>query len=206
MIFLFLKSLIAGMIVTAPIGPSGVLCLKKNLSKNHKSGKAIGAGAIVADFIYCLIAILGFTFLYKIVLDNQKLFYLIAGFFLVAITSINFFIKKEKTIKTISKKTSNFENFLFGFVVTILNPTILASFFIYFTLIKINFIPDPSFLLTVIFGAFSGIVLIWTTAHFTIHKFKNRFETEILEKINSFANYFILFAGLFLLLKGIVGF
>ena len=61
MIDLFLKGLVIGFCIAAPVGPIGILCINRSLHGGFKSGFFTGCGAATADGVYGLIAGLGLT-------------------------------------------------------------------------------------------------------------------------------------------------
>jgi threonine/homoserine/homoserine lactone efflux protein len=57
----FLKGLAIGLSIAAPVGPIGVLCIRRSLAEGPKIGFATGLGAATADAIYGAIAGFGLT-------------------------------------------------------------------------------------------------------------------------------------------------
>jgi threonine/homoserine/homoserine lactone efflux protein len=60
MIF-FLKGLVLGFSIAAPVGPIGILCIRRTLQFGRLSGFFSGLGAATADCIYGIIAAFGLT-------------------------------------------------------------------------------------------------------------------------------------------------
>ncbi|CBJ40270.1 Lysine exporter protein (LYSE/YGGA) (plasmid) [Ralstonia solanacearum CMR15] len=56
---LFVKSMVMGFCIAAPVGPIGMLCIQRSLSRGFRSGFATGIGAACADGIYGLLGALG---------------------------------------------------------------------------------------------------------------------------------------------------
>ena len=59
----FLKGLIIGFSIAAPVGPIGVLCIRRTLVKGRVSGFVSGLGAATADALYGCVAGFGLTFM-----------------------------------------------------------------------------------------------------------------------------------------------
>lgn len=57
----FIKGLILGFSIAAPVGPIGVHCIRKTLQFGRLSGLFSGLGAAVADALYGLITAFGLT-------------------------------------------------------------------------------------------------------------------------------------------------
>src|SRR5277367_2087500 len=61
MLNFFIKGLIIGFAIAAPVGPIGVLCIQRSLHDGFKMGLMTGMGAALADGTYGLVAGLGLT-------------------------------------------------------------------------------------------------------------------------------------------------
>lgn len=62
---LFLRGLLIGVSIAAPVGPIGVICIRQSLLNGWKIGLAAGLGAACADGLYAVAAILGLAALTK---------------------------------------------------------------------------------------------------------------------------------------------
>jgi threonine/homoserine/homoserine lactone efflux protein len=60
---LLLHGLIIGLSIAAPVGPIGVLYIRRTLGEGRASGFASGLGAATADAIYGCVAGCGLTFI-----------------------------------------------------------------------------------------------------------------------------------------------
>lgn len=61
----FLKGVLLGFLIAAPVGPIGILCIRRTLQFGRFSGLFSGFGAAVADSIYAGIAAFGLTFYFS---------------------------------------------------------------------------------------------------------------------------------------------
>jgi threonine/homoserine/homoserine lactone efflux protein len=77
--FLFVKGLIIGFSIAAPVGPIGVLCIRRTLAEGRISGFISGMGAATADALYGCIAGLGVTYVSSALLGQQFWLRLIGG-------------------------------------------------------------------------------------------------------------------------------
>lgn len=83
MFALFLKGLIVGFAVAAPVGPIGVLCIQRSLHNGFKIGLMTGMGAAIADGTYGLIAGFGLTAISSLLIAQQFWIQTIGGIFLL---------------------------------------------------------------------------------------------------------------------------
>ncbi|MEN9061867.1 LysE family transporter [Ponticoccus litoralis] len=56
---LFLKSVLLGLAIAAPLGPIGALCINRTLERGFIAGAAGGLGAALADGVYATLAAVG---------------------------------------------------------------------------------------------------------------------------------------------------
>src|SRR3954469_19228377 len=79
---LMLKGLLIGFSIAAPVGPIGVLCIRRTLAQGRAAGLASGLGAASADAVYGSIAGFGLTFISGLLISQQSWLKLIGGGFL----------------------------------------------------------------------------------------------------------------------------
>jgi threonine/homoserine/homoserine lactone efflux protein len=77
-----LKGLLIGFAIAAPVGPIGVLCIRRTLAEGRMSGLVSGLGAATADAFYGAIAAFGLTFLSNFLISQQTWMRLLGGLFL----------------------------------------------------------------------------------------------------------------------------
>jgi threonine/homoserine/homoserine lactone efflux protein len=82
---MFLKGLILGFSVAAPVGPIGLLCIQRTLGRGRLHGFISGLGAATADTLYGLVAALGLTAVATALLGLQFLLQLGGGLFLLGL-------------------------------------------------------------------------------------------------------------------------
>jgi threonine/homoserine/homoserine lactone efflux protein len=76
---LFVKSAVIGFSIAAPVGPIGVLCIRRTLADGRAAGFASGLGAAVADSLYGLVGALGLTAISKVLVGQQTPLRIVGG-------------------------------------------------------------------------------------------------------------------------------
>ena len=79
---LFIKGLVVGVAIAAPVGPIGLLCIQRALAGGWISGLASGLGAALADTFYGFIAAFGLTLVQDFLFDHRSTIAVIGGVFL----------------------------------------------------------------------------------------------------------------------------
>jgi threonine/homoserine/homoserine lactone efflux protein len=77
-----LKGLLIGVSIAAPVGPIGVLCIRRTLTDGRLSGFISGLGAATADAVYGGIAGFGLTLVSDFLINQQLLLRWVGGLFL----------------------------------------------------------------------------------------------------------------------------
>jgi threonine/homoserine/homoserine lactone efflux protein len=79
---LILKGVVIGFALALPIGPIGVLCIRKTFAEGHLPGMVVGFGAATADALYGFIAAFGLTVISDALVTQQMWLRLVGGAFL----------------------------------------------------------------------------------------------------------------------------
>ncbi len=82
---LFVRGLIIGFSIAAPVGPIGILCIRRTLTDGRAAGFLSGLGAATADALYGCVAGFGLTVISGFLVDQRVWIQLIGGIFLLAL-------------------------------------------------------------------------------------------------------------------------
>lgn len=82
-IALFLRGMVIGFAIAAPVGPVGLLCIRRALGDGRRAAFVAGLGAAVADTFYGAVAGFGLTYVSDFLLDQQTPLSLVGGLFLL---------------------------------------------------------------------------------------------------------------------------
>ncbi|CAD6540950.1 hypothetical protein LMG28727_03849 [Paraburkholderia kirstenboschensis] len=80
---LFITAAGVGLAIAAPVGPMGMLCIRRTLTGGPRAGLAIGLGIASGDAFYGLIAALGLVGISQFMLAYDRPLHLLAGLFLL---------------------------------------------------------------------------------------------------------------------------
>ncbi len=74
-----LKGLIVGFVIAAPVGPIGVLCVRRTLVHGRTADLLSGLGAATADALYGCVVALGLTVVSDVLVAHDALLRLVGG-------------------------------------------------------------------------------------------------------------------------------
>ena len=125
---LLLKGAAIGFAIAAPVGPIGVLCIRRTLAEGRLAGFVSGLGAATADAIYSCIAGFGLTFLSGILINQQAWLHLIGGLFLCYLGIITFLAKPVERTALPKGDGGIARAYVSTFFLTLTNPMTILSF------------------------------------------------------------------------------
>jgi threonine/homoserine/homoserine lactone efflux protein len=158
---LFLKGLLLGLAIAAPVGPIGVLCIQRTLKKGRLTGFISGLGAATADGIYGSIAAFGLTWLTQFLIAQKFWLGLCGGIFLCYL-GIQILRKPMLKLETTSSNSDLWAAYLSTLILTLTNPATILSFIAIFAglgLVTTAASYTSALLLTA--GVFLGSALWW---------------------------------------------
>jgi len=199
-----IKGLIIGFSIAAPVGPIGVLTIKRTLTEGRISGFVTGMGAAFADATYGAVAAFGLVAISSILIAQEIVIKLIGGLFLIYLGVRTFLSKPaSKAVTVVSKGLLN--NFISTFFLTLTNPATILSFVAIFAGLGLASSTADYFSSTVIvFGVLIGSALWWLVLSFIVSFFQHQITAERLVWVNRLSGIILCSFGLFALYSIIV--
>lgn len=193
----FLKGLGIGFSVAAPVGPIGILCIRRSLAYGRVVGFFSGLGAATADALYSIIAVFGLTIVTNLLIGQQFWFQLLGGLFLCYIGAKTMISKaSDQSAKASGKKVRS--AYISVFFLTITNPMTILSFIGIFAGLGFsnnqNDLVSSTFL---VLGVFLGSISWWLLLSFGVSLVKHRINNKSLTIINQLSGVTILLFGIF---------
>jgi threonine/homoserine/homoserine lactone efflux protein len=199
-----LKGIILGFSIAAPVGPIGVLCIRKTLQFGRFSGLCSGLGAAFADSFYAVIAAFGLTVVSNFLLTGQFWFRLIGGCFLLYLGWKTFISKPAPDSKNVPH-TTLLNDFISTFFLTITNPMTILSFVVVFAGLGLSSIHGDYLQAGgLVFGVFLGSAAWWLLLSEGITLFRKKVSPKVMTWINRIARLIILSFGIGALLSTIL--
>ena len=129
MLALAAKGLLIGILVSAPMGPVGMLCIQRTLSKGRWHGFVTGLGAMVSDIIYAMLTSLGMGVVVNFVEANQAPLQLAGS---LVLSFFGYYIYQSNPVKNLRKqkerKLSFTQDFITAFLLTFSNVLIVLHY------------------------------------------------------------------------------
>jgi threonine/homoserine/homoserine lactone efflux protein len=191
----FLQGLLVGFSIAAPVGPIGVLCIRRTFSEGRLSGLLSGLGAASADALYGCVAAFGLTAVSSLLVEWQTWLRLVGGLFLVYL-GIRTFISSPAEDAAQTSASGRLEAYLSTFVLTLTNPMTILSFAAIFAGLGLATAQNAASAVWMVAGVFLGSAAWWLALSTGVSMLRNRFQASALVWVNRISGVIILSFGI----------
>jgi len=193
---LFFRGLLIGLCIAAPVGPIGVLCIRRTLAHGRIAGLISGLGAATADAIYGSIAGFGLTAISASLLTYQTWFRLIGGLFLCYL-GFRTALSKPATHDEPVRGQGLMAAYVSTLFLTLTNPVTILAFAAMFAGAGLagaggNYLAAAM----LVAGVFAGSALWWFVLSGGISLFRAKCDVRALRWLNRISGVMILGFGL----------
>jgi len=193
---LFIRGLIIGFSIAAPVGPIGVLCIRRTLADGRTSGFLSGLGAATADALYGCVAGFGLTVISGFLVDQRFWIQLIGGIFLLALGI--------KTLRTVPAEraaaasgTGLAASYASTLLLTLTNPMTILSFAGIFAALGVaDTGGDFSAAALLVLGVFVGSAAWWLLLSGGVGLLREKVSSGVLRWTNRLSGAILLAFGL----------
>lgn len=177
---ILLKGFAIGIVVSAPLGPVGVLCIQRTLNKGRWFGFVTGIGAALSDILYAILTGFGMSFIFDYIDKNIFFLQLFGSVMLLLFGIYTFRSNPVNSIHPSSGKQGTYlHNLVTAFFVTLSNPLIIFLFIGLFA--RFAFM-QPGILLfetiTGYLGIFAGALSWWFGLTYFVNKVRTQFNVR----------------------------
>jgi threonine/homoserine/homoserine lactone efflux protein len=196
-----LKGLILGFSIAAPVGPIGVLCIRRTLAEGKTSGFVSGLGAATADAVYGFIAAFGLATIAAFLLSYQRPIRVAGGLFLPYLAAKIFFSRPTREPVNAEAGVSLWNSYASTAFLTLTNPVTILSFIAVFSALGLLGGHNGYFGAgSIVFGVFLGSTLWWLILSTGTAFFGRNLDAQKLRWVNRIAGSIIASLGLWSLL------
>ncbi len=197
-----------GIILSAPMGPIGILCIQRTLNNGRESGFFTGVGAAASDLFYCLLVGLGISLVTDFIADHVNILQVIGSIILIIYATYMIIHNPVSQIKEkLDQRDDRVRDMVTGFIFTLSNPLIM--FLIIPLFARFSF-PLPEYKFYHIILGYASIVLgaliWWAVITFFVNKVRTHFNIRSMWVINRIIGSIILILSLYGLVTGAVAY
>ncbi len=194
---LFLKGLIVGFALAAPVGPIAALCIQRTISEGWPYGAASGLGAAVADALYGALAAFGATYVSQLLMHESDLLRRVGGGILILL-GIRLWMTKPPVANDRPDKVGKnlVGDFVSTLMLTLTNPMTFVAFAAVFTSFGISAVRGhPLLTFELISGIFLGSLLWWGLLCGGAYLLRGKFHYRRLIVANRVTGVFVILVG-----------
>jgi len=157
---IFLRGLAIGFSIAAPVGPIGLLCIRRSLADGLLVGLFTGLGAATADAVYGGIAGFGLTAVSNVLVAYRVWLALFGGLFLCYL-GIRTFVKAPVKDGASPQQSGVASAYASTFLLTLANPMTILSFVAIFAGLGLASGADHRGATMIVAGVFAGSAAWW---------------------------------------------
>lgn len=175
---------LVGFAVAVPIGPVGLICIQRTITKNKLSGLISGLGSAVADVLLASVGAFSITIIFSFIKEEQTVLRIIGGLILLIMGIVSIMSKKD--VEKFKKETAlgAVEEFLSGFILTITNPLSAFVFLLAFAGVSTRIGSGVNIAFSFVIGIFIGACLWWLFLTYVADKIAHKIKREYINIIN----------------------
>lgn len=191
----FIKGLIFGFSIAAPVGPIGILCIRRSLTRGWTAGLLTGMGAATADALYGCVAGFGIAGITGFLVGQRAWIQTFGGLFLCWLGLRTFLSTAEKsTVQVPGNATMGYLSALF---LTLTNPMTILSFTAVFAGMGLGSAGTGHTAAGwLVAGVFSGSMAWWMMLSSASSLFNTRMNAKTMRWINRFSGVVLTGFGL----------
>lgn len=208
---LLLKGLLLGFSIAAPVGPIGVLCIRRTLADGRDAGLASGLGAATADALYGCIAGFGLTVITSLILGLRTWLNLVGGLFLLYL-GVRTYLSRPAQEAARASGSGLAGVYLSTLALTLANPMTILSFAATFAGLGIVSRPTGATglgayggALSLVLGVFAGSALWWLLLSGGVSLLRERLNAGFLQWLNRISGLILIGFGLWSLVALLQG-
>ncbi len=199
-----IRGLIIGLIFGVPAGAIGALTIQRTLERGFWAGFITGSGSSAADVIYGCAGVFGIAAISNFLLANQVIIGVIGGI-LICLLGVFIFFKNKIPQKEKPTKGNYIFCFTSSFMIAIMNPATILSFFIAFTSFDIETGLNLSSGIMLIAGILIGTMLWWAGLSFFVAIFRAKLTDKIYTWLNRILGTLMLVFGTVVIIRQFIG-
>lgn len=181
---LFLRGVAIGFALAAPLGPVGVLCVRRALSDGRLAAFVSGLGAALADTVIGSVAGLGISVASSFVESERTPIRIVGGLFLVVLGIRAFLFAHRVNQSNGGSGSGLLRDLVSTFLITISNPATLLAAMGVFAAFGVPAPLGKAAALLIVVGMFAGSTLWWLMLSAAAGAVRSRVSPHLLVLLN----------------------
>jgi threonine/homoserine/homoserine lactone efflux protein len=190
-----LKGVVIGFSIAAPVGPIGILCIRRSLAEGRRVGLATGLAA-TADAAYGCVAGFGIAAVSGFLVD-QRLWLSAAGGLFLCFLGVRTFFSRPAGQAAVVREGGLFSAYPSTLVLTLTNPMTILSFVAIFAGLGLGSSPNYLAASALVAGVFCGSALWWLLLSSGVGSLRSQVTSGWMQAVNRISGGVIFAFGLY---------
>ena len=191
---LILRGFILGLAIAAPVGPIGVLCIRRTLAQGRLFGFVSGLGAATADALYGCVAAFGLTAISALLVRQQDLLRLLGGLFLCYL-GVRTLLARPTDQSAAAEGQGLGRAYFSTLLLTLTNPITILSFVAVFAGLGVGGGNGYGAAAAIVLGVFLGSAAWWFLLSGGVSLVRDKFDARAMLWVNRVSGVIILGFG-----------
>ena len=191
----FIKGLVIGFAMAVPIGPIGIICVRKTLTEGRMHGMVIGLGAATADLLYGSVAAFGLTIISD-TLQSQRVWIRLIGGALLIFLGIRTYRARHADPGLPFRQTGKLRSYFTTIFLTFINPITIFAFIAVFSALGLGEGLGFFSASILVSGVFLGSGLWFLILSSGVTLFRKKLDLTGMKWVNKIAGVLIFISGL----------
>jgi threonine/homoserine/homoserine lactone efflux protein len=205
-----LRGIILGLSIAAPVGPIGILCIRRTLLAGRLAGFVLGLGAATADMLYGAVAAFGLGVVTSLLVGENLWIHVIGACFLVWLGIKTILTPPAAESKVSVAATGLAGSYVTTLLLTLTNPATILSFIAIFAGIGVagtrTGAPVSAGAGLTVLGIFCGSALWWLTLSGIVNMVRSRFTPRVMRWVNYLSGAILMGFALYAVLALVISF
>lgn len=182
-----LWGLVFGFVLSAPVGPVNIICLRRALFGKTSESFLIGCGAALGDAFYAGLAAFGLTAIFNLIEDNTAALKLVGGI-IMFVFAVRIW-RSHPHLEGKPVKGGVLREAIGSLVLTVTNPGVFLGFIGLYSMAGIGQLGVPNGTvsfdgLALVVGVFVGAAVWWAFLVLLVRLYREKINDKLLERIN----------------------
>lgn len=198
---LFTKAAIVGFLLSVPLGPVNLLCIRRSVLKGRAAGFISGLGAATCDAFFAYVTAFGISFITSF-FEREEVWLRLGGGILLCYLGVRSYLFKPKEKIAAPDGKGLFSAYASTFLLTLTNPLTIIAFaaaFAGFGVVGPDGVDFPAAVLVT--GVFTGATVWWFILSGILSFFHRKLNSQGLMWINKCSGALIVVFGIMILLR-----
>jgi threonine/homoserine/homoserine lactone efflux protein len=195
LLLLLVKGIVVGVVIAIPVGPVGILCLRRTIFEGRLSGLVSGSGAASADALFAVIAAFGLTFVSGWLIRYQDWLRAAGGVYLLYAGGSALLSTAHEQLTEESDPETLVRGFASAFALTVTNPITILVFLAIFAAVGLGERATLVHAAFLVLGVWLGSFLWWLALSAGVDMYRRSIEPRHLAWVSRGSGVILLLTG-----------